>query len=93
MPFVAAWMDLEIITLSEVSQTKTNAIWYDLCVESKKKNYKWTYLQNRNRLTDLENKFMVTLWGKVVGGMVRSLEIDMYILLYLKWITNKVLNV
>ena len=61
MPFVAAWMDLEIITLSEVSQTKTNAIWYDLCVESKKKKYKWTYLQNRNRLKDLENEFMVTL--------------------------------
>ena len=32
-----------------------------------KKWYKWTYLQNRNRLTDLENKFMVTKgerWGE-----------------------------
>ena len=27
--------------------------------ESKKKLYKWTYLQNRNRLIDLENEFMV----------------------------------
>ena len=26
MPFVATWMDLEIIILSEVSQTKTNII-------------------------------------------------------------------
>ena len=26
MPFAAIWMDLEIITLSEVSQTKTNII-------------------------------------------------------------------
>ena len=25
-----------------------------------KKWYKWTYLQNRNRLTDTENKFTVT---------------------------------
>ena len=25
-----------------------------------KKWYKWTYLQNRNRLTDIENKLMVT---------------------------------
>ena len=25
-----------------------------------KKWYKWTYLQNRNRLTDIENKFMAT---------------------------------
>ena len=29
------------------------------------KKYKWTYLQNRNRLTDLENEFMVTRWGRV----------------------------
>ena len=28
-------MDLEIITLSEVSQTETNIIWYCLYVESK----------------------------------------------------------
>ena len=26
MPFVSMWMDLEIIILSEVSQTKTNTI-------------------------------------------------------------------
>ena len=26
MPFAATWMDLEIIILSEVSQTKTNSI-------------------------------------------------------------------
>ena len=26
MPFAATWMDLEIITISEVSQTKTNTI-------------------------------------------------------------------
>ena len=25
-----------------------------------KKSYKWTYLQNRNRVTDVENKLMVT---------------------------------
>ena len=35
MPSAAAWMELEIITLSEVSHTKTNII-YHLCVESKK---------------------------------------------------------
>ena len=51
------------ITLSEVRQT--NIIWYRLYVESKKW-YQWTYLQNRNRLRDLENKLMVTTeerWG------------------------------
>ena len=35
MSFAATWMDLEIIILSEVSQTKTNII-YHLYVESKK---------------------------------------------------------
>ena len=37
MQFAATWMDLEIIILSEVNQTKTNIIWYHLYVESKKK--------------------------------------------------------
>ena len=32
--FVVTWMDLEIIILSEVSQTKTDIIWYHLYVES-----------------------------------------------------------
>ena len=54
MPFAEAWMDLEILRVSEVSQTKTN-IWYCLHVESKIW-YKWTYLQNRNRLTDMKSK-------------------------------------
>ena len=35
MPFAAIWMDLEIITLSEVRQKKTN-IWYHSYAESKK---------------------------------------------------------
>ena len=43
MPFTATWVDLENIILSEVSQIKTNIIWYHLYVESKKW-YKWTYL-------------------------------------------------
>ena len=33
MPFSATWMDLEIIILSEVTQRKTNIIWYHLYVE------------------------------------------------------------
>ena len=36
MPFAATWMDLEIIILSEVSQTKANIIQYHFYVESKK---------------------------------------------------------
>ena len=56
------------------SQRKTNII-YHLYVESKKKWYKWTYLQNQNRLTDLENELMVT-GGKSGGkGYLGSLEL------------------
>ena len=55
MPFAAKWMYLEIIILSEVSQTKTNIIWYHLYDMWNLKK-----LQNRNRLTDIENKLMVT---------------------------------
>ena len=48
MPFVATWIDLEIIVQSEVSQIET--IPHDII-------YMWnpkydTYLQNRNRLTE-----------------------------------------
>ena len=34
---------------------------YDIAyMRNLKKWYKWTYLQNRNRLTDTENELMVT---------------------------------
>ena len=35
MPFVATRVDLERIILSEVSQTKTNIIWYHLFMDAK----------------------------------------------------------
>ena len=41
------------------NQRKINII-YHLCVESKSKWYKWTYLQNRNKLRNIENKLMIT---------------------------------
>ena len=34
-----------------------------------KKWYKWTYLQNRNRLTGIENKLMVTKEESAWGGI------------------------
>ena len=41
---------------------------YDIAyVWNLKKWYKWTYLQSRNRLTDLESEHMVTEWGKERG--------------------------
>ena len=55
MPIVATWMDLEIIILSK------KKIPYDITyMWNLKKGYKWTYVQNRSRITDVENKLMVT---------------------------------
>ena len=46
---------------------KTNTIWYHFYMASKIW-YKWTYLWNRSRLKDIENKLMVTNgergWGR-----------------------------
>ena len=47
-----------MIVLSEVSQT--NTMCYYLYVDSKSKQYKYTYLQNRSRNTDIQNKIIVT---------------------------------
>ena len=79
MPFAGTWIDLEIIILS---QRKTNITWDHLYVESKKKLYKWAYLQNRNRL--IENKLMVTKGENVGGGINWEFRINRYKLLYLK---------
>ena len=48
-----------------------------------KKWYKWTYLQNRNRATDVENKLLVTR-GKRGEGINWEIGIDIYTLLYIK---------
>ena len=47
---------------SEVRQRETN-IWHPIYGEIYK-NVKWSYLQNRNKVTDVENNLMVTR-GKV----------------------------
>ena len=40
LPFATTWMDLEGITLSEISQRKTNTILFHLYVEHMKKQNK-----------------------------------------------------
>ena len=46
-------------------------------------------LENKRRLTDLEN--LRLLAGRTREGIVREFGIDRHTLLYLKWITHKVL--
>ena len=57
-----------------------------------RKWYKWSYLQNTNRLTDLENE----LWSvgaegrnRAGGRIVRKFVIALCTLPHLKWITSK----
>ena len=75
-PFAATWMDMEFITVNEISLRKTNIVWYHLYVETNKNDtdeliYKQTHrLIYRNRLTDLKIKLTVTkgeTWGEVVN--------------------------
>ena len=71
-----------------------NMVWKDTCTskftaapftiaktekEKNKKRYKWTYLQNRNRLTDLDNELMVTSTeGWRVGGRLGDWDWHVY---------------
>ena len=61
-----------------------------LSAESKKRYYRWTYLQNRKRLTSLEKELTVARREGLGEGMDGEFGTEKYTLLYLKWITNKV---
>ena len=85
MPFAATWMDFEIVIHTEWSKSdRKRQISYDITyMWNLKKWYKGTYLQNRNGVTDVKNKLMVTKGGK--GGEINcEIGIDIYTLLYIK---------
>ena len=63
MSSAATWMYLESVILSEESQRKKNIILYWLYAESSKATNELN-LPNRKRVTDEENKLMVTEWNK-----------------------------
>ena len=59
---------------------------YDIAyIWNLKKWYKWTYLQNRNRVTDVEKQTYGYQGGKGAGGGINwEIGIDIYTLLYIK---------
>ena len=62
MPLAATWMDLEIVILSEVSQTEKDK--YHMisltCGNLKKKKDTDELIYKTERASDIENKLMVT---------------------------------
>ena len=70
----ASWIELEIIILSEVNQKEKGKYYVTFCLYIEYfKKYKWTYLQNRNRLIDLESEFKVTRGERLEEGYITSL--------------------
>ena len=60
LPFGTTWMDLEGIILNEVSQTKTNSIWFHSYMEYKKQKSK-TNEQSKLNQTNLGIEFKVVV--------------------------------
>ena len=81
VPFAATWMDLEMITLSEVSHIEKGKYMLSLCAERKMIRMSLFTKQKQTRRLK-EKEFMVTREGTVI-------QLDVYLLLYLKWVTQK----
>ena len=68
MPFAATWMDPRDSHTKWSKSNRERHILYDTTYMWNLKNwYKWIYLHNRKRLTDIENKLMVTKGEKGEG--------------------------
>ena len=90
MPLAATWMDLEITILSEVNQKdKYHASL--TCGIYNKMWHKWTCLQNRNRLTDTENRQVVANGDGLGAGKDREGRTSRCKPLHIEGINHKVL--
>ena len=79
MPFAATWIDLEIIILSKISQKEKDKYrMLSLNMWNLKYDTNGTYLQNKNRLADTENR-LVVVKGKGWIGSVGLADANYYI--------------
>ena len=74
----ATWMDQELIILNEVSQTEKDKYHIISLIRGYKVWHKWTYLCNRNRPTDAENRLMVAKGAGSGGGLDSEFRISRY---------------
>ena len=56
VPFAATWMQLDTLIRSEASHEEEDKYHMILLIYESKIRHKGTYLQNRERLTDMENR-------------------------------------
>ena len=88
MPFAVTWMDLEIVIQSEVSQRKTNIIYYHLYVESRKMVQMNLFAKQKQSHRCRKQTYGYQ-GGKGGGGMNWEIGIDIYTLVYMKQVTNE----
>ena len=88
MPFAATWMDLEIIILSEVSQTKTNILF--ICGILKNDTSELIY-KTEIDLTNIENKHGYQREQQGWGEINQEVGIYAYTLLYVKQVNKDLL--
>ena len=67
MPVAVTSVDLKIMILNVVSQTKTDIIWYCQYVESKKQIIQMNLFTKQKKTHNLENKLMISRVGRGKG--------------------------
>ena len=84
MPFVATWMELETLTLSEVSH-------YMISLISGIEYIAQINLSTEKKLRDLENRLVVAKQEVEGVGRTGESEVTRCKLLHLEWINNEIL--